>query len=84
MKTLKLIYFAQIKDDLGLTSEMIVTKAMTIAALLDELRQRGALWQQVLSEERAYRVAVNQVMVSEDVVLSDGDEVAIFPPVTGG
>jgi molybdopterin converting factor small subunit len=45
---------------------------------------RGEVWAQLLSSERALRCAVNQHIAAENIALSDGDEVAFFPPVTGG
>ena len=46
--------------------------------------QRGEVWSQLLSPERSLSCAVNQHSAAENVALSDGDEVAFFPPVTGG
>ena len=45
---------------------------------------RGGVWEQELAPSRPVRAAVNQAMAVGDVALSDGDEVAFFPPVTGG
>jgi sulfur-carrier protein len=48
------------------------------------LQSRGGAWAEELAAGRAFRVAVNQDIVALDSPLSDGAEVAIFPPVTGG
>ena len=55
-----------------------------MADLLVELRLRGEAWTRELAADRVFRVAVNQQMARLDTVLKDGDEVAVFPPVTGG
>lgn len=83
---LTLLYFARLREDLDLAEERIAfePKLSSVATLLDFLRQRGEPWQQVLSGERAFRVAVNQTLADADQAIADGDEVALFPPVTGG
>jgi len=48
------------------------------------LRSRGGAWEAELAAEKPVRAAVNQDMAQADTVLADGDEVAFFPPVTGG
>ena len=53
-------------------------------ALLAALRQRGGPFAAELAAGRAFRVAVNQEVVALDHPVKAGDEVAIFPPVTGG
>ena len=52
--------------------------------LLDWLRARGGVWAAELAEGRAFRMAVNQDLAAPDTPLHGGDEVALFPPVTGG
>lgn len=81
---IQLRYFASIREDLGLASEGLDTQAQTVAHLLAELRSRGGAYAQALAEGRPVRVAVNQVMARGDAALSDGAEVGLFPPVTGG
>ena len=56
----------------------------TVAALRAHLMARGGAWQSALGEKRALRVAVNQDMAQADTPVKAGDEVAFFPPVTGG
>lgn len=77
-------YFASIRESLGRGSEPLETAATTLGALRDELIARGGAHAQALARGRAVRVALNQVMSGEDVALSEGCEVAFFPPVTGG
>ncbi len=77
-------YFASIRESVGMGSEQLQTGAATLGALRDELIARGGAHAQSLARGRAVRVALNQVMSGEDVALTEGCEVAFFPPVTGG
>ncbi|MBP6652435.1 MAG: molybdopterin converting factor subunit 1 [Xylophilus sp.] len=77
-------YFASIREALGTGSETVQTQAATLGALRDELLARGAAHAEALARHRAVRTALNQVMADEASPLSDGAEVAFFPPVTGG
>ena len=81
---IQLRYFASIREDLNLASEDIDTSAVSVAALLSELRTRGGAYAQALAEGRPVRVAINQVMARADTPLTDGAEVGLVPPVTGG
>lgn len=82
---LKVLYFASIREALGKDSEAVELPAdATVAGLIDALRARGGTYAEVLAANRRWRVAVNQDMVGLDAPLQDGNEVAIFPPVTGG
>jgi molybdopterin synthase sulfur carrier subunit len=77
-------YFASIRESVGTGSEQLQTSAATLGALRDELIARGGAHAQSLARGRAVRVALNQIMSGEDAALSEGCEVAFFPPVTGG
>ena len=77
-------YFASIREALGAGGESLDTAATTLGELRDELIARGGAHGQALARGRAVRVALNQVMSREDAALSEGCEVAFFPPVTGG
>ncbi|MDO8890285.1 MAG: molybdopterin converting factor subunit 1 [Sulfurimicrobium sp.] len=81
-----LLYFARLREALGVSSEQIDQPADVrhVAGLTAWLRQRGGAWERELAEGRAFRVAVNQDMADGTTVIGDGDEIAIFPPVTGG
>ena len=76
-------YFASIREFVGQASEQRETAASTAAGLRDELLAVGGVYA-CLSRGRAVRVALNQVMTNEAALLSEGCEVAFFPPVTGG
>ncbi len=77
-------YFASIRESVGTGSEPLQTTATTLGELRDELIARGGAHAQSLARGRAVRVALNQVMSGEDAALTEGCEVAFFPPVTGG
>lgn len=82
----KLLYFADVRDALGRSNEIIELPAGV--ASIEDLRSyfgaRGAPWS-LLAEDRGLRFAVNRAMVDRtDAPVNDGDEVAVFPPVTGG
>jgi molybdopterin synthase sulfur carrier subunit len=77
-------YFASIREALGQGGEAIETSADNLRALRDELVARGGTYAQALARGKAVRVALNQVMSDESAPLSEGCEVAFFPPVTGG
>ncbi len=77
-------YFASLREALGTSGETLDTQAATLGALRDELLARGGAHAQALARGKAVRLALNQVMSSEDAVLAEGAEVAFFPPVTGG
>lgn len=81
-----LLYFARLRETFGISSEQIAFSPAiaNVGDLVDSLRQRGAPWQDELAPGKPVRLAVNQAMASNETPIADGDEVAIFPPVTGG
>jgi sulfur-carrier protein len=81
-----ILYFARLKEVLGTArEELALTPTVhTLSALRETLMSRGGVWADELSTARPIRAAVNQEMVKSDAPLRDGDEVAFFPPVTGG
>jgi molybdopterin synthase sulfur carrier subunit len=83
---MKLLYFAWLRAKIGIAEERIDPPAgvATVAALLDWLKTRGPGFADALKDTRIVRVAVNQAYVALDHPLRPGDEVALFPPVTGG
>ena len=81
---LTLLYFARLRDQLGQDQETLTFTGHSGARLLVLLRQRGTAWADALAVEQPFRVAVNHSVVHGSHPLADGDEVAIFPPVTGG
>lgn len=81
-----LLYFARLREALGTGREQLALPAgvKTLAALRAHLAQRGEAWAKEMAAERNLRAAVNQTVVAADAPVVDGDEVAFFPPVTGG
>lgn len=77
-------YFASIREAVGQGSELRETTATNLAALRDELLAVSPAHADSLARGKLVRMAVNQVMSDESATLSDGCEVAFFPPVTGG
>ncbi len=82
----KVLYFAALREQLGTAGEEIELPAgvATVAALRSHLRGRGGAWERALAEGRLVRTALNQDMAPPSAALRAGDEVAFFPPVTGG
>jgi len=82
---IKVLYFAAIREQVGVAEEDVESQGIaTVADLLGRLRERGAGHGQALAPERRVLVAVNQAYAGEEASVADGDEVALFPPVTGG
>lgn len=82
----KLLYFASLREQLGSSGESLELPAgvADVGALRAYLASRGGAWAAALAETRSLRVAVNQDLANWDTVIRDGDEIAFFPPVTGG
>jgi len=83
---IKVLYFARLRETLGKSSEEIVLPAdvHNLEGLRALLVARGGAWEQALAPGKPVRAAVNQAMAVGDMPVADGDEVAFFPPVTGG
>ena len=81
--TVNVRYFAAVREALGIAQEKLSTNAQTLEDLRAELMQRDPLWANTLGRADL-RAALNQHLVGFDTVLNAGDEVAFFPPVTGG
>ena len=81
---IRVLFFAKVRDQLGI-SEIDVTcdENRNVQQLLTNLQGKGDLWKTALGQNNLL-VAVNQVMSRPSQTLESGDEVAFFPPVTGG
>lgn len=82
----KVLYFASVREQVGREREELELPAgvATVADLRAHLRGRGGAWAEALAEGRLVRMAVNQDMCPPSAAIRAGDEVAFFPPVTGG
>ncbi len=82
----QLKFFAGLREALGTSSEALTLPAdvATVGALRAHLVARGGVWAEHFAAKRNLRAAVNQDMVNADAAVKAGDEVAFFPPVTGG
>jgi len=80
-----LLYFASLRESLGQRDEQLSLPAgvATVGALRAHLAARGETWQR-LAPGHNVRAAVNQAMAGDEAAIAAGDEVAFFPPVTGG
>ena len=80
------LYFARLREALGTASEQVALPATVrdLEGLRALLVGRGGAWERELAPGKSVRAAVNQAMAVGDVPVADGDEVAFFPPVTGG
>jgi molybdopterin synthase sulfur carrier subunit len=80
-----ILYFAGLREALGQTSERLALPdhVGSVGQLHAHLAARGGAWQ-ALATTKNLRAAVNQQMAAMDAPVKDGDEVAFFPPVTGG
>ena len=82
-----ILYFARFREKLGRDSEQLALPEdtdVTVQTVLDMLAARGGAWQEELGGGRGVLVAINQEMVARESSVYDGDELAVFPPVTGG
>ena len=82
----KVVFFANLREQLGTEVEVVdlPDSASTVAGLRLHLMQRGGAWQHAFSDMKVVRAAVNQDMAAANAPLNPGDEIAFFPPVTGG
>jgi len=83
--TITILYFARFKEALGCDKEQfeLAPDTNTVSDVIDQLVTRGPQWQSVLRDEKVL-IAVNQSVASASNTITDGDELAFFPPVTGG
>jgi molybdopterin synthase sulfur carrier subunit len=87
---IKILYFARLKETLKFSTEDLeledddFAKSITILKLKAYLAKRNETWQQMLMGTLKVRGAINHELVDDNAPIADGDEVAFFPPVTGG
>lgn len=84
--TITLLYFAGLRERLGVDREQVVRPdgVRTAGELRAWLRGRGGVWEQALADDQPIRIAVDQDIADASTGVHDRSEVAFFPPVTGG
>ena len=80
----EILYFAWLRERIGLPREQVETSALTLRDLVEELGRRSDRHAAALSDLAAIRIAVDQTLSDLDAPLGDAREVALFPPMTGG
>ena len=78
------LYFAWVRERIGLPTEKIETSAATVAELVEELKAREERYEAAFADLSALRVALDQELAEFDAPLDGVREVAFFPPMTGG
>jgi len=78
------LYFAWVRERIGLPREQVLTQAATVADLVAELSAREERYALAFSDRASLRVALDQKLSSFDAPLAGVREVAFFPPMTGG
>jgi sulfur-carrier protein len=83
---IELRFFASVREALGVAEESVTVPdgIATVGDVRGWLRARGGVWAEALAEGRALRMACNHVMTEPGTRITEGCEVAFFPPVTGG
>jgi len=84
--SIRILYFARLREDMGIAQEMfdLSTETCDVNSLRAQLIARGGASATALGAGKAVRVSVNQDLARGDTPVKAGDEVAFFPPVTGG
>ena len=82
----KVLFFASLREQVGVSQETLELPAAvdTVDKLRSHLRLRGGAFGKAFDDKALVRSAVNQAMVKGEAAVRAGDEVAFFPPVTGG
>ena len=81
---IEVLYFAWLRERIGIPRETIDSQAATLADLITELRAKDPRYELAFSDLSALRAAVDQELVEFDAPLNSAKEVAFFPPMTGG
>lgn len=83
---INLKFFASVRETVGVTDEVFTVPegVTTMGELRAVLAARGGAWQEALGPDKVLRMAYQHVMSAPDTVLTEGCEVAFFPPMTGG
>ena len=80
----RVLYFAWVRERIGMAGENIDTDALTVGDMIRELAGRDERYRIVFSDPSSLRVAVDQRLGDLETPISEASEIAIFPPMTGG
>lgn len=78
------LYFAWVRERIGIPKEAVETSAVTVSDLVEELKAREERYEQAFSDVSALRVAIDQELAEFSSPITDAREIAFFPPMTGG
>ena len=81
---MKILYFAWVRERIGLPSEELENRSGTVRDLIEDLRAREERYAAAFADLSALRVAVEQQLTDFDASIEGASEVAFFPPMTGG
>lgn len=81
---MKILYFAWVRERIGLPSEELENRSGTVRDLIEDLRAREERYSAAFADLSALRVAVDQQLTDFDASIEGASEVAFFPPMTGG
>lgn len=86
MKSIQVLYFARVKEKLNYSTEALdlPDEISNVAQLKQFLAQRGDVWADIFASQQLIRAAINHQLVDDAATIQPQDEVAFFPPVTGG
>jgi sulfur-carrier protein len=83
---LKLFYYASLREAVGQANQVLEfdSASLTVQQLREALCAKGEPYASAMAAGRSIRCAINQVVVKDDTLINANDEIAFFPPVTGG
>ena len=81
---IKILYFAWIREGVGASEEKLETKSENVKELINELKLKDKKYNSVFAKLDNIRVAVDQELVTFETSIKNAEEVAFFPPMTGG
>jgi len=82
--TVNVLYFAWVRERIGLPREAVETEAATVSELVEELKTREDRYAAAFADVTALRVALDQELSDFEAPLAGVREIAFFPPMTGG
>lgn len=84
-RPIRILYFAWLREQIGQSEEQVVIQsAISVRECIDRLVGQGPAYQTAFRDLEPIRVAINQQLATFDDMINPGDELALFPPVTGG